>query len=107
MALLALLPWALLTAGGGIHNHALPVTGIQSAADDSAPARVPAVHQAAVAEPDAPCLACLWQLQSGATAEPTVGTTADPIFPPRAPTSECLARGATAPSFAPRAPPLS
>ena len=108
LALLALLPWALLlTAGGGIHNHALAVTGHQAAADSSGPPGALGFRQDSATSSDAPCIACLWQLQSGAASHISPDIPAEPVAPFRTPACKGHLREAEALSFDPRAPPLS
>jgi len=94
-------------AGGGIHNHALTVTGRPAAADFPSPPGAPRFHQDSAPSPDAPCIACLWQLQSGAASYISPDTPAEPVAPFRALACESYPRGAEALSFDPRAPPLS
>jgi len=108
LALFLFLPWALLTvAGGGIHNHALAVTGRQAAADPSCPPGAPGLHQDRAASPDAPCIACLWQLQSGATSHISPDTASEPVVAFRAAGCESCLLETDVLSFDPRAPPLS
>jgi len=108
LAALLFLPWALLTVtGGGIHNHALALTGRPAASDSPIPGGAPRLHEESAASPDAPCTACLWQLYSSAT------LLAPPDEPAALPAGACLLacqifpRAADAWSFDPRAPPLS
>jgi len=93
--------------GGGVHNHALAETGHQAAADSSCPPGAPGFHQDRAASPDAPCIACLWQLQSGAASHISSNTPAEPVAPFRAPACKGHPREAETLSFDPRAPPLS
>ena len=108
LALFLFLPWALLTvAGGGVHNHALALTDRQAAANSPDPSGAPGLHQGSAASPDAPCIACLWQLQSSATSHISPDIPAEPVAPFRAFACKGHLREADALSFDPRAPPLS
>jgi len=107
LALLALLPWALLMAGGGIHNHGLPVTGNETARERPALPEAPGFRQEATGGADGPCLACLWQMQSLAAAGPRSSMSAGRIVPFRVLATEDCPRSGKTLSFDSRAPPLS
>jgi hypothetical protein len=107
LALLLLLPWALLMAGAGIHNHPLALTDTPAAAGSPRPLEAPKFDQDRVPSRDASCIACLWLLHSGAT------FSASPDEPAVLPAGgSVLARQVSPPAAhawtsAARAPPLS
>lgn len=107
LAVLWLLPWALLMASGGIHNHPLAVTDPPAASESTVPGGAPRLQQDSSASADAPCIACLWQIQSGATSHISPDTPSEPVVAFRAAACESCLLGRDVLSFDPRAPPLS
>ncbi|UCC69271.1 MAG: hypothetical protein JSV79_04980, partial [Armatimonadota bacterium] len=100
-AFLVLLPWALLMAGGGVHNHGFAVTDRAAASDSAVPVGAPRLQQDSAASPRVRCIACLWQLQSGAASYISPDTPAEPVALFRALACESYSRGAEGLSFDP------